>query len=402
MEKIAILGGTFNPIHMGHLIAAQSVYDTNLYSKILFMPSNDPPHKDEHEVINPVHRLNMCELAIHNNNNFDISTLELEREGVTYTADTIRELSLKNPNTLYHFIIGADSLMGLLNWKSFEELIKITNFVVVNRYGYEPVDFYKHIDYLRENYDAHIDIIEMPNIDISSSNIRQRMLENKSIKYLVHHCVEEYIYENNLYQDDSLNDVSKSMLDKLENRLSEKRLIHSIGVKNTAIKLAIIYNVDSSKASIAGLLHDCAKNYDNDKKLKLCQKYKIKLSKEEKENPDLTHAKLGAKIANDKYEITDKDVLDAIKCHTTGKPKMTDLEKIIYISDFIEPSRISLPAIEKAREMAANGLDETVFFILGNTINYLEETNHYIDNKSYKAYEYYKKLLAKKGNKIIE
>lgn len=394
MKDIAILGGTFNPIHNGHLIAAEFVYDTKKYDKIIFMPTGDPPHKDGKEVINKEHRLNMCQLAINHNENFEISTMEIDRKGTTYTVETIAELKKLNPGIHYHLIIGNDSLMQLLNWRNPKELFKICNFIVVNRPGYTSDEIIKQMDYLSKKYDAKFSVIDIPDIHISSSEIRHRVSLGKSIKYLVHHCVEEYIRDNYLYIDSDT--VGTEIEKELKKRLSTKRFEHTMGVKKTAVALAKRYNCDVIKAAMAALLHDCAKNNDDKKNLKLCDKYGINLTKAEKHNPELIHAKLGAAIANDKYEIIDQEILNAIKWHTTGKPDMTLLEKIIYIADYIEPTRDKAPNLDYLRVIAYESLDATMFLILKDTMLHLESKDKVIDSITKQTYLYYKKYIKQR------
>lgn len=200
-QNIAIMGGTFNPIHIGHLIAAQWVYDTGDFDKVLFMPSGQPPHKTNMPIIEKETRLKLCSLAIENTPYFDISDYEINKEGYTYTVDTIKYLKEEHTNTNYWLIIGADSVMNLLRWHNPEELLKICNFIVVNRANYIVEDMEYQIEMLRNNYRANIIAISIPNIEISSSNIRKRIFNNKPIKYLVPEKVEEYIITNNLFKN---------------------------------------------------------------------------------------------------------------------------------------------------------------------------------------------------------
>lgn len=176
----------------------------------------------------------------------------------------------------------------------------------------------------------------------------------------------------------------------LEKNLEEKRYEHTIGVADTAACLAMRYGYDVDKAYVAGLLHDCAKCIDNDKKLQLCKKYNVELSKVEKDNPFLIHAKLGAALAREKYGVDDNDILEAIKYHTTGKENMSMLEKIIFSADYIEPGRKKILGLEEIRNTIFVDFDKAIFLILENTIKHLNNKNQTIDDTSLAAYEYYK------------
>ncbi len=176
----------------------------------------------------------------------------------------------------------------------------------------------------------------------------------------------------------------------LRKYLDRDRFEHSEGVMYTAAALAMRYGEDLEKAQIAGILHDCAKCIPDSKKLKICEKNHIEITEAEKASPFLLHAKVGAYIAKEKYDIEDKEILDAIACHTTGKPAMTLLEKIIYISDYIEPMRNKASNLPEVRKMAFVDLDETLFKILSDTLVYLEKSSKKMDPMTMQTYEYYR------------
>ena len=176
----------------------------------------------------------------------------------------------------------------------------------------------------------------------------------------------------------------------LRKYLDRDRFEHSEGVMYTAAALAMRYGEDLEKAQIAGILHDCAKCMPDSKKLKICEKNHIEITEAEKMSPFLLHAKVGAYIAKAKYDIEDTEILDAIACHTTGKPAMTLLEKIIYISDYIEPMRNKASNLEEVRKMAFVDLDEALFKIISDTLVYLDNSSKKMDPKTMQTYEYYR------------
>ncbi|MCC8137450.1 MAG: bis(5'-nucleosyl)-tetraphosphatase (symmetrical) YqeK [Clostridiales bacterium] len=186
------------------------------------------------------------------------------------------------------------------------------------------------------------------------------------------------------------------MQNKLKKDLDEARFIHTQGVMYTAAALAMCYEQDIETASVAGLLHDCAKCIPNGQKLRLCEHYKLHVSEVERKNPHLLHAKLGACIAADKYGIEDPRIQSAIRWHTTGKPDMTMLEKIIFLSDYIEPGRTKAANLTSIRKTAFADLDLAVFQTLRDTIKYLEEKKACLDNQTIVAYNYYQKLTGEK------
>ncbi len=177
---------------------------------------------------------------------------------------------------------------------------------------------------------------------------------------------------------------------EMEETLDSKRYMHTIGVEYTAAALAMRYDEDIMKARIAGLLHDCAKCLPNAKKLAICEKYNLPVSESERKNQSLLHAKVGSYLAKEKFCIKDSDILNAILNHTTGRPGMSLLEKIIFVADYIEPGRNQAPRLQEIRRMAFVNLDQAMVQILEDTLAYLSEIGDEIDPMTGKTYEYYR------------
>jgi len=184
---------------------------------------------------------------------------------------------------------------------------------------------------------------------------------------------------------------------KIKKRMHPERYEHTLGVMYTAASLAMRYDEDIEKAMLAGLLHDCAKTekYPPAELLALCRKYAIPVSESEEINPGLLHAKAGAFLAAKKYGVTDPEILDAIACHTTGKPAMSQLDKIIYIADFIEPGRNEADNLPRVRRLAFVNLDKCLLGILEDSLDYLKKKGNIIDPITAKTYKYYKKQFKK-------
>ena len=183
---------------------------------------------------------------------------------------------------------------------------------------------------------------------------------------------------------------------KLYKKLDSHRYQHTLGVMYTCAALAMVHGVDLGKAQTAGLLHDCAKCIPNEKKLKLCKKHEIPVTPFEKENPSLIHAKLGAYLARKKYKVEDEEILSAIRCHTTGKEAMTALEQILFIADYIEPTRSTAPHLERLRRLAFQDLDQCTYEILRDTLTYLRQSPQKIDETTERAYGYYRERNEKR------
>jgi nicotinate-nucleotide adenylyltransferase len=191
MKRIGVFGGTFNPIHNGHITIAEAALKSLKLDKIIFVPSNIPPHKSNGDIAKPRDRLNMVKLATEYNEDFEVSDLEIKRKGMSYTIDTIRELKNRfSDDDEFYFVIGSDSIPELKKWKDINNLLKIIKFVVVNRPGYSfkgiPEGALK---------------IEIEGIGISSSKIRKLLKDKKSIRSLVPEAVEKYIIKKNLYEN---------------------------------------------------------------------------------------------------------------------------------------------------------------------------------------------------------
>lgn len=187
---------------------------------------------------------------------------------------------------------------------------------------------------------------------------------------------------------------SEEIREKLQEVLKASRYQHSLGVEEVAHDLAVIYRYEEDKASLAGILHDCAKYLSDEELIQECELNQITITEVERQCPFLLHAKVGALFAQTKYGVKDIEITDAITYHTTGRPAMSLLEKIIFTADYIEPYRKPLPRISEIRQTAYLDLDYAVFMILENMIHYLQETGNTIDLTTVETYDYYKKLLV--------
>jgi len=191
--KIGLFGGTFNPIHNGHLKIARKVLDDFGLTKVIFIPSGNPPHKNKKDLTDASHRLKMLELAISGERNFEVSDIEIKRSGMSYTLDTIKEIkNMYGEDATLYFIAGADMALDLPNWKSPLKILELARFMAVERPNFS-------LEKLNEKYREKIIIVERVSIGISSSDIRNRVKRGKTIKTLVPDAVEKYIKDHNLF-----------------------------------------------------------------------------------------------------------------------------------------------------------------------------------------------------------
>ncbi len=200
MSKVGIMGGTFNPIHFAHLILAESAYEELKLDKVLFMPSKKPPHKLQESIASDEHRTRMIELAIRDNRHFELSCMELKREGITYTADTLKELNKKNPQDEFFFIMGADSLFQIEDWWKPQQIFHLSDIVAAVRDHATRQEITEQMNHLTVIFGARIHLLYTPNMDISSNMLRQYLRSGKTIRYYVPDSVFQYIRKHDLYK----------------------------------------------------------------------------------------------------------------------------------------------------------------------------------------------------------
>ena len=197
-KKIGIMGGTSNPIHFGHLLLAETAYHQFSLDEVLFMPTKNPYYKKLGNSVTEEDRVQMVKLAIRDNAHFTFSGEELNREGTTYTVETLKNLTRKNPDCDYYFIMGADSLYHIESWKDTADVLRMAVILVAGR-GDLSSSLNSQIEYIENKYDASIHFLNSPSLEISSNDIRRRVQAGESIRYLLPREVADYIYEHKLY-----------------------------------------------------------------------------------------------------------------------------------------------------------------------------------------------------------
>ncbi len=392
MRNIGILGGTFNPIHKGHLalgLAAAEQYDLE---EVWLMPSKLPPHKSHFSMLSEEHRLAMTKLAAQTDERFFASDFELRREGITYTADTLELLTKEYPDIKFFFIIGGDSVINFTKWRRPERILELCTLVCAGRAGYKEAEVKEAVINLWCQYGwADIGTLTLPEYPISSNEIREAFYtgEPERIKQFLPDKVWEYLQDNHLYAKTSFAELDKEMSDILP----KKRYLHSVAVAHLAAAYAVSLGYDPERALIAGILHDCAKAYSDEQLVADCDKHSISVTEVERRNGFLLHGKLGAFYARTKYFITDEEILSAISYHTTGHPGMTDLEKVVFLADYLEPFRTqpTEPDLNEIRQIAFQDIDKAIYLALKNTLRYLKECGQETDLTTAETFEEYRK-----------
>lgn len=202
VKRIGIMGGTFDPIHIAHLFIAEETLEVLKLDKIVFIPAGVSPHKINNKSAAPYHRLLMTALAVNSNTRFLLSNIEIERNGPSYTIDTVRALKKMLPEEAeLFFIVGGDTLIDLEAWRDYKELLDSVCFVVFTRAGFDDRLIDNKIQLFTKNFNANIVKISIPLLEVSSTDIRERIRKGRTVKYLIHEDVENYIRKNKLYLD---------------------------------------------------------------------------------------------------------------------------------------------------------------------------------------------------------
>ena len=372
--KIGIYGGTFNPPHLGHLTAARAVFELLNLDQLLLVPAGMPPHKElPAGSPTPEQRLEMTRLAGEQLGLGDrVRTLDIEvyRQGKSFTADTLAQLKAQHPEDELWLLMGTDMFLTLQAWHEPGKILSLAGIAAFGRTEeYTEELFSAQREYLYQTYpQARLFTLTIPGvIDVSSTELREKLAKGEGASLLAP-AVYGYILREGLYNTGAdLKHLSLSQLRPVAlSYLKHKRIPHVLGTEQEAIRLAERYGADVEKARRAALLHDCTKKLDMEEQLALCRRYGIQLDELEQKALKLLHSKTGAAIARDVFGVDD-DIYSAIWYHTTGHAGMTKLEKIIYLADYIEPSR-DFPGVDKLRKVCYEDLDRGLLMGLEMTI----------------------------------
>lgn len=372
--KIGIYGGTFNPPHLGHITAARAVYELLGLDQLLLIPAGLPPHKPL-PAGSPtrLQRLEMTRLAgeqLGLGGKVRALDIELHREGRSFTSDTLAQLKAQYPDDELWLLMGTDMFLTLQAWHAPEEILSLAGVAAFGRTEEDTEELFAvQREYLYRTYpQARIFTLTVPGVvDISSTELRERLAKGEGAGLLAP-AVYGYILREGLYNTGA--DLKRLKLSQLRpvamSYLDHRRIPHVLGTEQEAIRLAERYGADVEKARRAALLHDCTKRLDMDEQLALCKQYDIQLDELERQALKLLHAKTGAAVARDVFGVDD-EIYSAIWYHTTGRANMTKLEKIIYLADYIEPSR-NFPGVDKLRKVCYEDLDRGLLLGLEMTI----------------------------------
>ena len=374
MERIGIYGGTFNPPHIGHMQAARQAVTALGLSKLLLIPAYAPPHKAVLPGNSPTarQRLQMLRIAAAGCPEIEVSDMELRREGVSYSWETVEAVKRQYPGAELVLLMGTDMFLTFDTWMHPEEILKNASLGVFYRgdKGEQPAIAKKKAE--MEVAGVTVYLVRNDVIPISSTQMR-RLLAFRCAGEFLPEGVLDYIRENHLY--DTRAAWKNLPMEELEpiviSLLNPNRVKHVLGCRDAAVALAKRWGANVTDAARAGLLHDITKAIDGPLQLTLCQAYGKLLDDFSKRYPRTLHALTGSMVAQRIFG-ENENVVSAIEFHTTGKANMTLLQKIIYVADYMEPNR-DFPGVERLRELAFTDIDAALKLGLEMTLDHLNE-----------------------------
>ena len=390
-QRIGILGGTFDPIHCGHLRMGLNVLDTGYVDCLLVMPSGNPPHKSC--IASAEDRWKMTVAACACDDRLVPSRLELDRSGRIYTFDTLTALRREYPKSDLCYIIGADTLTQLRSWYRSDEVIRLCTFLVCPRPdGTEPADYASETARL-SLAGARFRPVQMQPVSVSSTGIRSALSIGQMPDGLPL-PVYEYCRCKGLYGSPGRIDGIDSWIDQLFKALKPSRFAHSLSVADTAKRLAEIHGADPLRAEQAGLLHDCAKYIPLNEMRRIAAKHNLTDDPAMLESTALLHSIVGAQVAQDQYDMRDPEVLDAIRYHNTGFPGMSLLSMCVCLADSIEPLRKSYPLLGQVRALAEQSLERALLLSLEGTAEYVRSQSKYLHPRTRETIRWLRRLTG--------
>ena len=370
--RIALFGGTFDPIHNGHIVLARELAARLRLDRVVLMPTFVPPHKIKTQMAPAIDRVEMCRLAVEPYPELTVSEMEINRRGASFTVLTLEEMKRQLPQAELFLFVGADMFLTLSSWHRFADIAQMATLCVAPR---DDVS----LDTLRtyaaelEAQGARCVIEDVKTPRISSTAIREAAARSESLAGLVPTSVEEYIRRRSLYTEGrEFRDPNEQYAEILRGRLTPKRYRHSLAVAEQAVHLAELYGADPDKAYTAGLLHDILKDTDGDSQLQIFKSFDILLDAVEKNAPKLWHAHAGAVFLEHILGIDDADILAAVRYHTTGRAGMSRLEEVLYLADFTSADR-DYPDVDVLREITERDKDAAMLYALEYTVEDLRE-----------------------------
>lgn len=389
--RIGVYGGTFNPIHTGHVRLAQSYLEALSLDKILVIPANIPPHKRAKQLLPGDVRMELCRLACAQDDRLEVSDIELRREGSSYTVDTLRELKALYPGAQLFLIVGSDMFLTLETWKESGEIFKLCTICTGARAEGEDAVLLQKKEQL-EALGASCIVMDIPVFDISSTEIRRAVglgADQRVLERWLPAAVAKEILEKGYYAEEPETDADfLGCLSWVKETLGAYRLFHSRCVADAAEYLAKHHfagKVDPKKAKIAGLLHDICKDMTKEEQRGWMEKFEPIHDPLILQSPSLWHGFAGASYLKATYGIDDEDFLNSIRYHTTARKAMSPLEQVVYLADYISLDR-DYPDVAVMRAETIKAPEDGMRYSLRYTIGMLADAQRIINTDTWEAY----------------
>ena len=373
-------------MHLGHIWTARSVRKELELDKLFMVVTADPPHKHDDNRLSGSVRLRMLDNALNEEDGIFSSDVELKRGGKSYTVDTIAHFKGQYRGAEIFFIVGGDMLENFPQWREPKRILSMAKLVAVSRPD-KLRDMKELAKSIEAEFGGTVIVSEFNGPDISSTEVRRRMFFAEPVDDLVSLETEHYMYKCALYMPEEI----VSIRSRLASVIRRKRLNHTMLTACEAVKLAHLYGADTQKARLAAILHDCIK-LPNKELLEYCAQHCYDITEEERRNPYLIHARLGAVIAMEEYGVKDPEVLQAIKNHTLGRVGMSLLDKIIYVADKIEPSR-EFDGVEEMRKAAYDDINLGMLMVMEHSARYTEASGRAVNPATQSVMDYLKKEM---------
>lgn len=378
MTRIGIVGGTFDPIHNGHVALIRAAAQSGRLDRIIVLPAGIPPHnyKSIEKTAFAAYRFVMVQKALEGIPGVEVSNLEILRQGNSYTIDTVKALRKSgSPDDEIVLIYGSDIIADMHKWKQPGQLLKAAGLFLARRGGDTPAAVQQQAERLKQDYGARIEFFDAPEIKLSSTEVRAAIAAGKPLDHMLPESVIRFIRKHDLYQPDeavwTLPSDVKLQLRRFERELwpllTMKRLLHSLNVCRLSVRLAAAHGLPLEPAAIAGILHDCAKDLPVPEILRLAEQAGDPLLMQ----PAIAHGPAGAVLASRDFGVSDPAIRHAIQCHTTGCIDMNDLDRIIFIADKVEPAR-TYQNLDEIRRLAPTNLNAAMRICLDEISLFLE------------------------------
>ena len=359
MRRLGVLGGTFDPIHWGHISLARVAMGKERLDGVILLPMGRPAHREAEA--DAADRLAMCRLAAAGEPGLTVSQAGMAN-GVRYTVDTLGPLRREFPDAAFTMILGADKLLSLPYWHGADQLFSACDFLCFPRAGVAAEEAIEHVSAAG----ARVKLLRVPGTPYASSLIRAQTYAYEDAPGL-NPRVLCYMAEKGLYQ--------KDLIPKLRPMMNPRRFEHTLGVRKEAVRLANRHWVAIQRSALAGLLHDCAKGMPVEEMSRIARENNLVEDENMLSSGAMLHGPVGAYVAQKQFGVRDLEVLNAIRSHTIGRPGMTMLELCIFVADATEPGREDYEGLREIRALAEESLPAAALYSMRTTQEFLRRTN---------------------------